>query len=226
MKSAAGLTRRRAVDLDSVRTLVGDSANNAFAQTVADRSITVVKDSLRFLPLGRLASGARVLAITIARRPDLAAGTTFDAEMRRHFPGLHTAYVNADDPAATLARLLASADSADLTTVSSYVGQSWDAATVDAPASVAAFLARLAERHTRMILVAFGNPYLLQQAPAVPAYVVAWGAFPLSQRAAAHALLGAIPVTGRLPISIPPYAAFGAGIELAPMPSTTSSATR
>ena len=49
----------------------------------------------------------------------------------------------------------------------------------------------------------FGNPYFLQQVPSVPAYVVAWGGFPPSQTAAARALLGKQPLTGRLPVSIP-----------------------
>jgi hypothetical protein len=50
--------------------------------------------------------------------------------------------------------------------------------------------------------------------PSVPGYVVAWGPNPVSQQAAARAILGAIPVTGVLPISIPPYAAIGAGIVI------------
>ena len=140
---------------------------------------------------------------------------TFDAELKRRFPSLHTLYVDADDPADALARMQQIADSTDVTIVGSYVGQSWDATTVEAPPSVAAALTHLVERHARFILVAFGNPYLLQQVPGAPAYVVAWGGFPVSQRAAARAVLGAIPVTGKLPISIPPYAAFGAGIALA-----------
>jgi beta-N-acetylhexosaminidase len=59
---------------------------------------------------------------------------------------------------------------------------------------------------------------LLQQVPSVPGYVVAWGGFPVSQQAAARAILGAIPVTGTLPISIPPYTALGAGIAIPARP--------
>ena len=54
-----------------------------------------------------------------------------------------------------------------------------------------------------MIVVSFGNPYLLQQIAAVPAYMVAWGGFAASQAAAARALLGSASITGKLPISIP-----------------------
>ena len=62
-----------------------------------------------------------------------------------------------------------------------------------------------------MILVAFGSPYMLLQAPDVPTYLVSWGGFTASQRAAAKALTGEIAITASLPISIPPLLSFGAG---------------
>jgi hypothetical protein len=82
-------------------------------------------------------------------------------------------------------------------------------------AAFAAFVRELARRDRRPILVAFGNPYLLQQTPEAAAYVVAWSGIAASQQAAARALLGTIPVTGRLPIAIPPLAPLGAGEERA-----------
>jgi hypothetical protein len=74
-----------------------------------------------------------------------------------------------------------------------------------------------------VVLVNFGNPYLLQQVPDMAAYVLAWGGFPISQRAAALALLGVNPITGRLPISIPPLLSFGAGEMRSALPQPTTS---
>jgi beta-N-acetylhexosaminidase len=86
----------------------------------------------------------------------------------------------------------------------------------NAPEPIAAFVRALVQRHPRTVLVAFGNPYLLQQVPAVSTYMVAWGGFPVSQTAAARALLGHAPISGRLPISIPPLVRFGAGQDRGP----------
>ena len=213
MKHELGLDRQREVDLDALRTVVGDSANRAVAQEVAERSITVVKDSLSQLPLGRLAGNARVLVVTIAHRPDLAAGVTFAAELRRKFPSLRSEFVDADDPGDKPWRVLQEADSADVTLVGSYIGASDHATTVSAPATIASFMQQLVTRGAKPIIVAFGNPYLLQQIPIAPAYVIAWGGLPVSQQAAARAILGVIPIAGRLPIAIPPYAAEGAGVD-------------
>jgi beta-N-acetylhexosaminidase len=218
LKHEEGLDTHRLVDLDSLRTVVGDSSHLAIARHIAERSITVVKDSLRALPLGRLTHAARVLSVTIAHRADLGAGLAFAATLRQTFPNTRTEFVDADDTRDDPWRLLREADSADVTIVSSYVGQFWDVTTVSASAPVVSFVQQLAQRGTRPIVVAFGNPYFLQQVPSVSAYVVAWGGFPVSQQAAARALVGVVPITGLLPISIPPYAPIGAGIAIPAIP--------
>jgi beta-N-acetylhexosaminidase len=213
VKRQLGLARQRLVELDSVRARVGTGEHQSMASRIAERSITLVKDSVGQVPLARPAAGTRVLSITYARRTDLGAGVAFDAELRRAFPRLRAEAVNADDARPDFASLLAAADSADVTIVSSYVSHAWDATTVAAPRGFAEFLRRLSARGRRPMLVSMGNPYLLQQVPDVPAYLVAWGGFPVSQRAAARALLGAAPVSGRMPVRIPPHAPMGAGLD-------------
>jgi beta-N-acetylhexosaminidase len=97
--------------------------------------------------------------------------------------------------------------------VGSYVATRWDAATIAQSGAFVDFVRRVSTRSRGAIVVALGNPYLLQQIADVPAYLVAWGGTPSSQRAAARALVGAAPITGRLPISIPPVAAMGTGLQ-------------
>jgi len=185
------------------------------ARLAAERSITLVKDSLEQLPLSRLTRGARLLSVTYASRSDLGAGVTFDAELRTSFPRLRREFVNALDPAPDFQRLLAAADSADAVIVSSYVSHSSSATTVSAPTAFVDFIEELRRRETHPVVVSFGNPYFLQQIPDIGSYVVAWGGFPVSQRAAARALLGLAPITGKLPIGIPPTVPLGVGKTIA-----------
>jgi len=208
-KRRLGLAKSKLVDLNGLRFLVGDSANAQVARAAAEKSITLVKDSLRQIPL--LSDSAKVLSITVARRADLSAGNAFNAELRQRLPKLRTEFVSTEDAALNYPRLLAAADSADVTIVNSYVGQSWDAVSASAPGAFTNFVHTLVDRGRKPIVVAFGNPYLLQQLPWVSAYLVAWGGFPVSQTAAARALLGSAPISGHLPISIPPHANRGAG---------------
>ena len=201
-KHQVGLHRNKLVNLDSVRYVVGDSAHVSMARRIAERSITLVKDSLSLVPL-KLSGNPRILSVTVARRADLSAGLSFNATLRERVPALRAEFLAAEDPAADYARMERVADSADVVIVNSYVGHNWDAVSASAPQAFAAFVQRLTAKGKRLIVVTFGNPYLLQQIPGVSAYVVAWGGFPPSQTAAARALLGVQPVSGILPISIP-----------------------
>jgi beta-N-acetylhexosaminidase len=57
--------------------------------------------------------------------------------------------------------------------------------------------------------VANGNPYVISQFPRVGSYLVTYGIDASLERAAARAIVGAAPITGRAPISLPGF--FGAG---------------
>ena len=218
-KHDLGLHQRKLVNLDSLRFLVGDSANLAAARNIAERSITLVKDSLRQVPLAG-APTSRILSVTVGRRSDLAAGVAFNAALREVFQATRAEFLAAEDPSADYARIERLADSVEVIIVGSYVGHNWEAVSANAPRSFADFVQRLVRRGKRPIVVAFGNPYLLQQVPFVPAYLVAWGGFPASQTAAGRAIAGRLAIAGKLPISIPltggrPTVSRGTGLERA-----------
>ena len=211
LKHSLGLHRDRSVNLESARARVGTPAHLAVADTIARRGLTLAKDSLGLVPL-RASTGARptILSITIANRVDLAAGSAFDAELRGGAT-VRSLWVDAQDPLPALARVATLADSVQFAVIGSYLAQGTTVASVNAPDALAAFIRGVVERAPNSVLVAFGNPYLLQNVPFVPGYLVAWGGSTASQRAAARGMLGVSDITGRLPISIPPLLRLGAG---------------
>jgi beta-N-acetylhexosaminidase len=227
MKRRLGLDRDRYANLDSLRAVVGDSTHVALAQHAADMSITVVRDSLHLLPL-ELAPGTKVLSVTVGRRTDLAAGTTFDATLKASAPSasVHSEFVTSDDPAVNYPRLAAMADSADVTIISSYVGQSWNVTSVDAPKAFADWIGRISANGRKVIVVAFGNPYLLSQIPEVGEYVVAWDGATVSQQSAARVITGITPASGHLPITIPPAAKRGDGLTMSRSGRISTAPTR
>jgi beta-N-acetylhexosaminidase len=82
------------------------------------------------------------------------------------------------------------------------------------PEEFSGFIQDLAEARIPHVVVSFGNPYLLREFPDVRAYVLAWSSARVSQRAAARALLGSVPVEGRTPTRIPPFFEIGDGIQI------------
>jgi beta-N-acetylhexosaminidase len=219
LKDRMGLRRQRTVPIEEVRTIVGDSSHVALAQRIADRSVVLGRDAGSLVPVAVGPTAPRIRAITYARRTDLGAGVTFNAELRRLHPRTTTNYINADDSLPNLTALLNSIDSSDVVVIGSYVNISSTTATAGAPPAFEELMRGVQARTSRVILVAFGSPYALLQARDVPSYLVGWGGLAPSQRAAARALTGEMGITATMPITIPTLLQFGAGVQRAPRAS-------
>ncbi len=214
LKHRFSLHHERTVALDRVREVVGDSSHQAAASRIAERSFVLARDDRNAVPLAASSDGgkARVLSITYARRNDLGAGGAFTSELGRG-ARVQPVYLNADDPEPNVQRMLEAATQADAVILSSYVNITSETASAAAPQALIEFTRQLMATRKPLIVVSFGTPYLLNQLPFVETYAVAWGGTTASQRAAARALIGEIPIRARLPISIPPLIRAGAGIE-------------
>ena len=244
-KHRMGLDRSRYVDIEQVRTVVADSANLAPARLAAERAITLVRDSLELLPLGKLPRTSRVVSLTIAPRAELSAGAAFNGELQRMFPQLRTqimtpeivfdatagaasggsgAYVASPTPRllpAIVENALRAADGADIVIVSSYFGASSSTASMAATGGLPDLIDGLHKAGRKVVLISFANPYLAQGLPATAVFLEAWSASPLSQRAAARGLMGLAPITGQLPITIPSVAPYGTGLRRDVLPSAS-----
>lgn len=213
LKYRFGLSQQRTVSLDEVRAVVGDSAHVDAAELLAARAFVLVRDSINAFPLRDGVAGAkpRVLTITYARRAELGAGVTFNAELARGAT-VQSAYISADDAAPDYARVAALAAQSEVVVIGSYVNISSETATADAPRAFVEFARQLVATGKPVVVITFGTPYLLSQVPFVPTYAVAWGGTPASQRAAARAFLGEAEISGHMPISIPGLVRTGTGV--------------
>ena len=209
------------------------------ARLAAEKSITLVYDSLSLVPLNTRPATSKVVSISIASRNELSAGVAFNAELKSMFTGMLalslTPEVVFDATAGAAAgnaggyrasptpallkgavdNALSLASGADVAIVSSYIGASSSTATMDATIGLADLMNGLRAAGTKVVLVSFANPYLAMGLPRADAHMLAWSASGFSQRAAARAILGRAPITGKLPITIPGVAAYGAGLDRA-----------
>ncbi len=211
MKARAGLDRGRRVDPEAVPEIVGSAAHAEFAESAARRAITLPRDRAGLLPLDP-ARSRRLFSLTLAREGDLAAGRAFDARLRETVPAVAAARTMLSTPGSTYDSLAAMAGSSDVVIVSAYVPPRSAAGSIDVPPELGRFIAAVEARGKPVVLVSFGSPYLLTSIPEAGTYLLAWGGAPVAQRAAADAILGHAPITGRLPISLPPFHALGEGL--------------
>src|SRR4051812_18192596 len=211
-KARAGLRTGRLVDLNAVDRIVDIPAHTAIADEVAARSITLAEDKLNLVPLVA-DSTKKILSITYADQSDLVAGRTFNGELGARIKSIQATRVDNRTTDAEYAALAAQADSAAVIVVSAYVSPREFAGSVETQGGFGPFVEKLALSGKPIIVISFGSPYLLSAFPSVSSYLLAWGGAPISQRAAALALVGEREIDGRLPISLPPTVPFGAGVH-------------
>ncbi len=212
-KAEMELHRERTVPLEEVHRRVGIPRHTAVAQEVAARSLTLLRNERNLIPLRGTAT-ANVLSVTFRRRNDLLGGRTFDARLRQTYPRLQTVELGRETPREEYTRLAQRTRGMDLVVISLHITAVSYAGTVAAPPELVEFIRALERAGTPHVVISFGNPYLLSEFPGVRAYLLAWSGSQASQRAAADALFGVTPITGRTPTRIPPVYEIGTGLQL------------
>jgi beta-N-acetylhexosaminidase len=180
--------------------VIGCNEHLQLAQEVARKSITLVRDAARQLPL-RVAPNERI-AVAIPRPEDLTPADTSsyvkpvlaDA-LRRYHPRVDEfsfAMSPADEEIGALSERLAKYDVVVLGTINA-----------TAHPAQAELVKKLIKQGTRVITVALRMPYDLAVYPAASTYVCTYSILPPSMDALAEALFGRIAFAGSLPVTIP-----------------------
>jgi hypothetical protein len=182
----------------------------ALADTIAARSITLLRDSAALLPL---ASGRRVLSLAYSSVA-VPGGPNEALDFALRGSGVVVARRTLSTRRASLlADSLVAAwkdDAPPLVIVGSYAHPVAGARTTGLPPGVRTALERIASA-APTIHVVFGDPYVAADVPSATTVVLAWSGIPAAQRAAARALSGTQPISGRSPVPIGAYPV-GAGL--------------
>jgi beta-N-acetylhexosaminidase len=210
-KAAAGLHRGSRVDAAAVAGAVGTEAHRDIARRVAERALTLVRDRNNAVPLR---PGARVLHVTYDDGRDYA-GNILQRELAAGGVAAEHVRVGPRTPAATFDRLRERAAAADVVLASVAIAP-FQYRALGIAGGMPGFVEGLAAAGKPVIAVSLGSPYLLDNFPSVPAYLLAWDPGGPAEAAAARALLGTAPITGRLPVSLPPHHRVGEGVDRQP----------
>jgi beta-glucosidase-like glycosyl hydrolase/CubicO group peptidase (beta-lactamase class C family) len=211
MKAGLGLHRERLVSLERVGEVVGSGDHLAFADSAATRSITLVRDQDRLVPLLPAVAGTTV-HVVYAPSSMLWASRAFSPGLLERVTDVVEIRLDERSDSTLYERTRERLDEAARVVVSAYVPPSAGSRPESVPAGLRALIAESAQSRPT-VLVSFGSPYLLSAVPDVGSYLVAWGDREVSQRAALTALFGEEPISGHLPIPLPPYHGLGEGLE-------------
>lgn len=212
IKAGLGLFARRTVPLDSVMAIVGDKALHDLANDIAERALTLVRDTAGTIRSLR-ARRSRIAMIAYGDELNGGVGQSLAGELRaggdtvdyfRLWP--MSGPVSYDSARTVIAR--------DPTVLfASSVRPLSGRGNIALPDSLAALITAT-DAAKPVALISFGSPYLLNQTPAVKSYLLAWSDVHAAERAVGRALLGQSAIGGHLPIRLPPWYPLGWGLAL------------
>jgi len=213
-KAALGLHRRKLVDLNEVDQVVNDPKLLAIADQIAEHSITLARDEQKVLPFNP--NGKKLFNLTFTDEEDRAITKPFVDELLKHEINVESFTINARASETEINDVLdkLEASKPDVVIYSVAVRARSGKGSVALPAVGKRLAEELIKRRLPMITISFGNPYLLLAIPDSPSYLLAYSPFPVSQRAAAKAILGEIGIGGRLPVSLPALYPQGHGLKV------------
>ena len=221
-KASVGLNHAAQVDINNLTSLVSSPENLAFAQKVADSSITLVHDNGIMLPLKSQSSGtsspaygavqkegSKLLCVVFTDDVRNDNGRQLLRELHARVPDLRVIFVDPHIAAGSAAEVQSAVSAAQDVVVAVYLIPAPGRAvrqingagvnSISMPDSTASLLQSILQaKGDRTIAVSFGSPYLPVDFPRIENYVCAYSNAFTSEIAAVKALFGEIPFLGRL----------------------------
>ena len=237
LKASLGLNKARLADLGQLSSQMAKPENLATGQRIADEAITLVRDNGKVIPLqsfGTPVAGLPYQAMTEERNRLVAiifsddlrtdSGRMLEREILARVPDARVIYVDARSAAGMKPSVVEAVEAAEHVIAALYVvpvaGKAMRAAgggltnTVAMDNATGALLTAILDRAaSRTVVLAMGNPYMIQDFPAIENYVCAFSNATVSETAAVKAIFGEIPIRGHLPVTIPGIASRGDGVE-------------
>jgi beta-N-acetylhexosaminidase len=210
-KVRLGLARRRIVDVNAIADSIQSTEAEERAQQTADRAVTLVRNEGGHFPL---ANPDRSCLFVLLEARYSQQGRQLIQEVRKRSQKMQVRTLDPFSPESELKDSVDMAGSCDAAVVAAWVTAGAYRGNVALPGPLASFVNDLSATRTPLILMSFGNPYLLRSFPTVASYVAMFSTVPTSETSAVKALFGEVPISGRLPVTIPGFAKIGDGIQI------------
>jgi beta-N-acetylhexosaminidase len=239
LKASVGLNKARLTDLSQLSSLVAKPENVTIGQQIADAAITLIRDNGKVIPLQSSGNSGtrqsalpyqslpavnnRVVAIIFSDDLRTDSGRMLERQILSRVPDAHVIYVDARSAAGMAPVVMQAVEAAEHVIAAVYVvpvaGKAIRGAggvltnSVAMDESTGNLLNSILDRAAdRTVVLAMGNPYVIQNFAAIQNYVCAFSNVTVSETAAVKAIFGEIPIGGHLPVTIPGIAKRGEGI--------------
>jgi len=204
-KKSLKLDEDRFVNISKIDKIVSLNEPRRLAEEIAQKSITLVKDDKSIVPIN-LKDFKNVVCITLrdtrAKLTDKNI-TYFEKFVSSEFENIHLGRLSRKSTDNDYDNMYKLAKKADYIILPTFVEVRSFQGTVDIDSRHLSFINKLIELNKPLVVLSFGNPYIINKFTDVPAYLTSYGGVYYSQKAMFDALFGRTVIGGKLPISIP-----------------------
>lgn len=212
-KEWLGLFDSKYVDLNQLHTKINTREAKDLSQQIADESITLVKDEMNSVPLIVNPGDKKVLIFNLSDGNDDINSSYFNLKSDVFFSNKSFIEVNSEIVPELIENYLKIASGYDAVIVAIYAKVRHGSGKISLLPSQIKLINSLVDNKNKLIVISFGNPYLLNEFPSIPNYICAYGDADVSINAVLKAITGGIHFNGKLPVSINDEYKFGLGIS-------------
>jgi beta-glucosidase-like glycosyl hydrolase len=208
------LNENKLIDEDKVLSSINDEVSQDIARTIAEQSITLVRNE-EMLPLPKKPTDAKCVILSMFYGNEPENTQYFYEEFTKKMGGvfnnvIKTKSINGD--IISLEAAFKQMDEFEYYIIPLFVKVKMKSGTVNMNESQADYVNFLTFEGKKVIVISFGNPYLLDNFPEVPGYLAAYGDSKVSIDAAVKTLAGENKPKGKLPVTINENYKFGYGL--------------
>lgn len=211
LKKDRGLFERNRVDIEALNTLLNTPDYQAIADKIARNSVTVLKNEGNVLPLTD-SKYPKVFVLTVADDRSGNTGSSLAREMQKYHSDVTHYTLDRRTGKEEKEKILDAAKKADLVIIGSFI-MVRSHQSIQLPEEQRNVVRQVLNLRSPSILMAFGNPYVVQDLPNVDSHILAWSSDYNQVKQTVPALFGASEVRGRLTANIPGMYKIGDGLE-------------
>ncbi|OYO00028.1 beta-N-acetylhexosaminidase [Enemella evansiae] len=195
MKFRRGMVAQPLADIAAINGIVGTAAHQATAAKVSDRTVTLVKNDAKALPLKPAGTSILVTGYGVS-----TTQVTAD-ELAKRGATARAMQTGTSPSDATIASVVAAAQTVD--TVIVLTNKAWDTAVTDKTAGQQKLVKQLLATGKSIIVVAVRDPYDIAYFDQAPTYVATYSYSPVTPPSLVRVLTGEVNPQGKLPVDIP-----------------------
>jgi beta-glucosidase-like glycosyl hydrolase len=205
------LNENKLTDVSKVSSVVNSDEAKNISRRIADESLTLVKNNNNLVPFTNSASQS-CLIISLNNGNEKANSDYFLSKFNENNKFSSTSFYDLTGDIINSDEIIQDADNYDIIIIPIYAKVKIKTGTVGLPDSQLALINSLASKGKKILVISFGNPYLIQGFPDVNSYICAYADAESSIDAGVDSFYGTIKFKGKLPVTISPEFKYGDGI--------------